>query len=732
MSNAARSARKWNQRCNSVERMRAQLRVSEERWRLLFEQSPLGIQIFAPDGRSLRVNQAWERLFETTNEALAGYNLLQDEQLIRRGVMPLIQRAFAGEVVRIPAIPFELKLHPEQPSRGSKWIGAVMFPLRNRARRVSQIVCVHENLTERKAAEDEFRELNVTLEARIRERTAELAASEARLRTLVEHAPEAMLVFDASGCCFHNCNENALRLFGLTREVLLQLGPADVSPELQPDGRPSREAAREWIAQALAGGTPIFEWMHKYADGRPIPCEVRLVRLPAEGRELVRASIIDNTERRRRELIQQATYRISEAVHATQDLKSLYARVHEIVAGLMPARNFYIAVYEPTTELFTFPYFIDERDTVPGPRKLSGGLTGYVIRSGKPLLVNSRTHIQKLPAGRAVLADEVVYTEHGSPAAVWLGAPLSIRGRTMGVLAVQDYNNELAYGEDEKQILTFIGEQTALAVERKKADEDLHKALEREKELGRLKSNFVSLVSHEFRTPLGIIMSSAEILRDYFDSLEPGERIDHLQSIQKSTRRMADLMEEVLLLGRFEAGRVEFKPRWLDLADLAGRIVEEVDAAMGKACPIHLEISPENRLARTDERLFRHIFINLLSNAVKYSEPGKPIQVVIERTGAQAVCQVRDQGIGIPDEDRQWLFHAFHRGRNAADRPGTGLGLVLVKRCVELHGGSLELESVPGKGTTFTVLLPLFPTAPPSTVPTGHGIDSPSDLETHI
>jgi signal transduction histidine kinase len=429
-----------------------------------------------------------------------------------------------------------------------------------------------------------------------------------------------------------------------------------------------------------------------------------------------RDRIIDEIDARRRQGIQQATYRISEAVHSAQDLQSPYGRVHETVAGLMPARNFYIAVYDPVSQLFTFPYFVDERDPPPGPRKLSSGLTGYVIRTGRTLLVNSRTPIQKLSAGLAVLADETVYTEVGTPSAVWLGAPLSIRGQTMGVIAVQDYQNAQAYNREDKQLLTFIGEQTALAIERKKTEQDLLKALEREKELGRLKSNFVSLVSHEFRTPLGIIMSSAEILRDYLDSLDPGERLDHLDSIQKSTRRMADLMEEVLLLGRFEAGRVDFKPEWIDLGTLARGIVQEVNTATGNACPIRLQIPPDNCYARTDERLFRHIFTNLLSNAVKYSAPGNPVDFDLSRQGSQAVCRVRDHGIGILEEDREWLFRAFHRGGNVADRPGTGLGLVLVRRCVELHSGHIEIDSCPGKGTTFIVLLPLFPSAPPQSL----------------
>jgi signal transduction histidine kinase len=110
---------------------------------------------------------------------------------------------------------------------------------------------------------------------------------------------------------------------------------------------------------------------------------------------------------------------------------------------------------------------------------------------------------------------------------------------------------------------------------------------------------------------------------------------------------------------------------------------------------------------QADERLLQHIFTNLLTNAVKYSDPGRPVRFEIGCAGAEIVCVIRDQGIGIPEADREWLFNAFHRGRNVADRPGTGLGLVIVKRCVDLHGGKIKVESKSGEGTAVTVRLPM-------------------------
>ncbi|MBL9127364.1 MAG: hypothetical protein JNL97_06945, partial [Verrucomicrobiales bacterium] len=269
--------------------------------------------------------------------------------------------------------------------------------------------------------------------------------------------------------------------------------------------------------------------------------------------------------------------------------------------------------------------------------------------------------------------------------------------------------------ETEKQILAFVGTQTAVAIQRKQVEADLRRALEREKELGVLKSNFVSMVSHEFRTPLGIIMSSAGILERYFDRLDPEERREQLASIQRSTRRMGNLMEEVLLLARLDAGRVGFEPKLVDLGALCRTVAEEVGAVTVQHCPILVRVDlPETPpRAYADERLLRNILTNLLTNAVKYSEAGMHVELRVHREGSMSVVAVRDRGIGIPEADREWLFHAFHRGRNVGNRAGTGLGLVIVQRCLELHGGTIEVESAVGQGTTVTVRLPVFRDGPP-------------------
>jgi signal transduction histidine kinase len=136
--------------------------------------------------------------------------------------------------------------------------------------------------------------------------------------------------------------------------------------------------------------------------------------------------------------------------------------------------------------------------------------------------------------------------------------------------------------------------------------------------------------------------------------------------------------------------------------------VDEVLSATNRRCPIELSLNSIPAKARADERLLGHIFTNLLSNAVKYSEAGATVHFSVERNGSDAVCVIRDKGIGIPEEDQQQLFKAFHRGSNVGTRPGTGLGLLLVKRCADLHGGKVQVESKFGEGTTVTVRFSAF------------------------
>ncbi|MSU58825.1 MAG: PAS domain-containing sensor histidine kinase [Pedosphaera sp.] len=543
---------------------------------------------------------------------------------------------------------------------------------------------------------------------------AEFAEHEALFRLLFDSSADAIVIFDPALGAAVDCNEAAVKLSrGGTRPwVLSQPVPAP-APEHQPNGVASRDRARELIEAALTLGPQRFEWLARGFNGEEFPVVVLLAPVRAGGRTLlvsISRDVTDDAARLRREKIQQATFEISEAVHVTEDLPRLYARLHAIIKTLMPADNFYIASLNADGKSFGFPYLVDQYDRSTAPLRLDQGLTGYVLRRGKPLLAGP--HNSVTPGGRLrviVEDDERIEAIFFGPAAasVWLGVPLINRGRTFGVVAMQDYENPRAYGEEEKRILMFVAGQIAQAIERKRAEEELLRSLAREKELGQMKSNFVAMVSHEFRTPLGVIQSSSEILADYLDKLDPNDRSEQLRSIVKNTRRMADLMEEVLLLGRLDAGKMDFQPAALDVRAFCQRVVDELLTATGQRCPITLDCATVPEEFCGDERLLRRIFTNLLANAVKFSEAGSPVLFKTGVADGELVFSVHDCGVGIPEADLPWLFNAFQRGRNVAHLPGTGLGLTIVKRCVELHGGEIKIESPAGQGTTATVRLPL-------------------------
>ena len=235
----------------------------------------------------------------------------------------------------------------------------------------------------------------------------------------------------------------------------------------------------------------------------------------------------------------------------------------------------------------------------------------------------------------------------------------------------------------------------------------LRTSLENQRELVRLKSQFVNTVSHEFRTPLGVILSSTDILTHYLDRLPEANRKEHLADIFQSCKHMSRMLEQVLVLGGIETGNAAFLRLTLDLAALFSRIADESSSANHGGL-IHLNVAADLAGASGDESLMRHIFLNLLSNAQKYSAPDAAVELAAVRDDLDAVFTVRDHGIGIPASDLPHLFESFARGSNVKDAPGTGLGLAIVARCVHLHGGTLSIESEEGHGTLVTVRLPLF------------------------
>lgn len=267
----------------------------------------------------------------------------------------------------------------------------------------------------------------------------------------------------------------------------------------------------------------------------------------------------------------------------------------------------------------------------------------------------------------------------------------------------------------EPQLITTI----EIALNRHQAELVIRKALEQEKENIKIKSNFVSIISHEFRNPLSNISTCTDLLMNYGHQLTEGKRNEYMYHIQHSVKQLDGLLSDVLLIGKAEVATSQFKPAPLDLETFSKNLVAEMRLNASEHHRIILKIhsgcpqenlqllSLKNQLPRLDEKLLRHILINLLSNAIKYSPQGGKVDLEIFCLPTEMIFRIQDEGIGIPAADQDNLFSSFQRGSNVGNIPGNGLGLAIVKNYVDLHGGEISVASKVGVGTTFIVSLPL-------------------------
>lgn len=243
--------------------------------------------------------------------------------------------------------------------------------------------------------------------------------------------------------------------------------------------------------------------------------------------------------------------------------------------------------------------------------------------------------------------------------------------------------------------------------ELERAEKEIRQALEKEKEINQLKSRLVSMISHEFRTPLTTILGSVEALEHYSYKWSEEKKAIYFRRIQNTIQHLNDLVNDILIFGKAEAKRLSFNPQPMNLEQFCITLIEEVKSYDDNKHQFQLILkNQQNQPIFMDEKLLRHIFINLLSNAIKYSPQGGRILFKLQYTQNQVIFTLADEGIGIAKEDIQQLFESFHRAQNVGTIPGTGLGLAIVKRAVDVCQGSLTVQSQIGKGTIFTVTLP--------------------------
>jgi diguanylate cyclase (GGDEF)-like protein/PAS domain S-box-containing protein len=296
---------------------------------------------------------------------------------------------------------------------------------------------------------------------------------------LFDKSADALMILDPQTGRFSDCNQATVEMFGCdSKQSILTLHPAELSPLRQPDGRDSMGKAKEMIDTAMREGGHRFEWVHCSAQRVAFPAEVLLTPILLEQQQLIVATVRDISEFKREQQTQLALRNISEAAHSTETLNELYQRIHKIIGGLLPASNFFVALYDEKRGEITFPYYEDEFDGNPGVIKITDGtITARVIEQGVAMLFTlDSTNKEKL--------EELPFFGTGS--LDWLGVPLKSKSRTMGAMVVQSYDGSVRYTEKDKSLLEFVCGQVAAAIERKQAELDLRESEARLEEAQRL------------------------------------------------------------------------------------------------------------------------------------------------------------------------------------------------------------------------------------------------------
>jgi signal transduction histidine kinase len=253
--------------------------------------------------------------------------------------------------------------------------------------------------------------------------------------------------------------------------------------------------------------------------------------------------------------------------------------------------------------------------------------------------------------------------------------------------------------------LAFVTDATA----RIETEQAQIKALQQQTTLNDMKARFISVASHEFRTPLASIHGSVELLMHYEDRMSADKKRQVLQNIDDAVERMTHMLGNVMQIGRSGAGQLQFRPKPLAINPFCMALVEELHNSMPRQfekVQLELDLCPSEQRFLLDEALIRNIVGNLLSNSVKYSPEGGTVRLSAHESDGAMVLTVTDQGIGIPEADQALLFQSFHRASNVGGIAGTGLGLSIVKEAVNCHRGTIEVKSVEGHGSQFTVMLP--------------------------
>ena len=524
-----------------------------------------------------------------------------------------------------------------------------------------------------------------------------LKESEAGYRRVVEKSPVAIGIIAGRNIVY--ANPYAVRLFGAKSENELKQKFLFDFIHKEYTG-----LLRERIKKLTKEGDTIIGQDEKLLtlDGRVIDVEFAAIPTMYQGKPAVQVVIRDITEINKKEKIQQATIRLLQAANSSVTLDELYKLFHEILFEFIPFKNIYFAFYDDTKDVISFPYFIDEKIPPLKERIFDNGLTEYVINSGRIHLLNQEDIDNLISEGKV---------ETGCPPLKsWLGIPLQVYDNKLGVLVIKEYYKEDLIGEKDKEFMENISFPLSRAIEKKQIEEERKDYTETLKRLNDTKDKFLSLISHDIKSPFNSLIGYSEILKNELDELTTEERDIFINSIYDSTKHIYNLLNDLLEFSRFYLGLIKVEPKEINIKNLVNENIEILKRNAQQKNINLTNLIVRDYLVLAEAEMIGSVLRNLISNAIKFTNPEGTISVSAEVKDREIEISVADNGIGMDEETQSNVFKMVSKKSRpgTADEEGTGLGLILTKEFVEKNNGEIKVKSETGKGTTFTFTLPFI------------------------
>lgn len=769
------------------------LRISEENYRSLINQIPVGIYRTTLSGEFLQANPALARIF--------GYDSVEDIMKInakdlyanpeQRDTL-FYEDKYLGDI-------FKEEIKVKRKDNSYIWINDFAQITPDDEHR-SIIDGVIQDITDQKIAQSALRR------------------SEEKYRKLFENLTDIYISFNVDGF-ITNLSPSFEKMSGLRIPDYMYKGIEHILDNDQINSEFIKSYPK---LSGAASFTVIFKQLTR--KKKYYALNLQALRNASDKVYAYEGIARDITTEITHNKVTQTLYDISRAINTADSLDDLYAYIHKALGNIIDTTNFFIAVLDKNNEnMICFPYLVDEMDEPIEsiPLDTPDSYTALVINEKKPML-------RRFEEVERKAKDDAT----GTYSQVWLGVPLQLKDKVIGAIVVQSYRDYYLYDEKDVQLLQSVSDQIALAIDRKnnqiamdsqlkfvrnlidtipnaiyykdvhslkyklcnrtyaeslgmqpkdligktvfdifpnekaqiynkydkellatqstqtyeettivlgklfhvlivrtclfsikgelegivgvvlditeqrKAAETISEALKKEIELNELKSKFISMVSHEYRTPLQSIMLSTELLRDYSDKLNEESRMKQFDRIKNSIVTLNSMLDDILLLNKSERKNLKYNPARMEICNMIQSLVREMQFVAKDKCELVLMINGSSKSACLDEKLLHIVLTNVIGNAIKYSNNSKLVSISADILSDKVKFEIKDFGIGIPNEEHDLLYTPFFRSSNVGTISGTGLGLSIVKDAVSLQNGTITFKSEINVGTTFYIEIP--------------------------